>query len=121
MTENGHGTITDLGAILDATRPTRTLVIPLSKIRVDTLTPYELVSVGRVLGMTPDELVTEFTERGGWAGVELAQAMAWVILRRVEPDVTWEEAQRFAISWTEPPDPTPADARKSSRRGVTSK
>ena len=121
MTENGHEAVTDLGEIIERTRPTRTISIPLSSIRADTLTPYELVSVGRVLDKTPQELIDEFGERGGWTSIELAQALAWVIMRRVEPDLSWQEAQRFAIKWSDPPDPTPAAGQKSRRPGTTSK
>ena len=120
MSDNG---VTDLGAILDAT-PRRTLRLPLAALNRNTLSPFELAAVGRAIGLTPQELQEEFEhrERGGWVAVELAQGIAWAILRRVEPDLSWEEAQRYALDIEgAPPDPTrPPAAKKSRRRGATS-
>lgn len=124
MTGNGtEPAVTDLGAIIASTHR-RTLRLPLDAINRDTLSPFELAAVGRAIGLTPQELQAEFERRetGGWAAVELAQGIAWAIARRVEPSLTWEEAQRFALDITgEPPDPTKrAGATNSPARGPTS-
>jgi hypothetical protein len=103
---NGHTPeLVDLGAILEATRPARVLRLPRDAMREDALTAYELVAVGRALGIGPAELTAAVREHG-WATVELGQAFAWVILRRVEPALTWEEARTYALDVT--PDPTRA-------------
>jgi hypothetical protein len=120
---NGHDEpqVVDLDAILARTRPSRVLRISASMIQADTLTPYELVAVGRAVGMSPQELLDQVRERAGWSAVELAQAFAWVIARRAEPDLAWEEAQRYGLDIvTGPPvDPTPAAGKPSRRRGTT--
>ena len=119
---NGHEpVVTDLGAILEATRPTRVLRIPLAALREDSLTPFELVAVGRALQLTPAELTREVANRGGWTAVELAQAFAWAIVRRVEPALTWEEAQHFALDIVGvAPDPPKRGGRQPSRSPGTS-
>ena len=119
---NGHG-VTDLGEILEQTRPARTLRIPIDALTGNELTPYELVAVGRAVGMSPSELGALSSSPGGeWASIELMQAIAWVIVRRVEPDLSWEEAQRFRVEPIgKPPNPTPhAVAKSRRRRGVSS-
>lgn len=117
--DNGHEPeVTDLGAILERTRPTRVLRIPAAAIKEDSLTYLELAAIGRALDMTPDELLELVKTRNGWTAVELAQAFAWVILRRVEPALTWQEAQLYGLDIV--PDPTPAAAAKPRRRGARS-
>ena len=119
MSSNGHEpTVTDLGAILERTEPSRTLRIPAAAIREDSLTYIELASIGRALDMTPDQLLELVRTKDGWLAVELAQAFAWAILRRVEPAVTWEEAQRYRLDIV--PDPTPAAVVPPRRRGARS-
>jgi hypothetical protein len=124
VSSNGHEPdVLDLGAVLSSSRR-RTLRLPVDAITRDTLSPYELAAVGRAIGLTPQELQEEFErrEQGGWAAVELAQGIAWAIARRIEPDLSWEDARRFALDITgSPPDPTRhTGAIKSRRRGMTS-
>ena len=125
MNENGHApAVTDLGEILDRTRTGRVLRLPMAAIRRDSFSAWELAAVGRAIGLTPGEVTEEFErrEQGGWAAVELAQALAWVVLRRVEPDLRWEDARLFELDIVDsPPDPTPpVGATRSTGRGVTS-
>lgn len=120
MTGNGHDPEpVDLAAILATTAPARVLSIPVDAIREDSLTPYELVAVGRALQMTPAELTAE-VRSGGWGRIELAQAFAWAILRRVEPALTWAEAQtyRLVIAESTGPPVRAAGPRRSRRRGT---
>lgn len=127
MTEsNGHAPdVLDLGDVLERTRP-RVLRLPAGALRQDSLTVYELVSIGRVLELEPGPLVAmlqaTLAKRGGWESIELMQAIAWTIARRVEPALTWEQAQTFALELPElpPEDPTAAAGPKRSRRPGTS-
>ena len=124
MTEgNGHVEVVDLAAILEATQPARTLRMPRSAIREDALTPFELALIGRTLGLEPAELVAAVREatKGNWSTLELAYAFGWVILRRVEPALSWAEAQRYGLDMSDdPPDPTrprPAASRQPGTNG----
>ena len=110
MTGNGHVEVTHLGEILDATRP-RVVRLP-SAIDRGSVTMYELALVGRALGITPQELDAAVKAQG-WEAIELQQALVWVILRRREPDLTWEEARTFALD-IEPEPTTPATAGSST-------
>jgi hypothetical protein len=111
MTENGHGpAVTHLGEILDATRP-RVVRLP-SMIDRGSVTMYELSQVGRALGLSPQDIDAAVKEQG-WDAIELQQALVWVILKRREPDLTWEEARTFALD-LEPDPRTPALAGSST-------
>ena len=116
---NGHDpAIVDLDAIVASTR-TPTLRISASMIRTDTLTTYELVEIGRTLELSPTQLVELVGSREGWTALELAQAFAWIIARRADPALTWERARTYGLDIvSDPPDPTPAGARRSRRRGM---
>jgi hypothetical protein len=118
VSTNGHEpAITDLGAILAETRPARVLRIPADAIREDSLTLYELVMIGRALGVSPETLSVSVQKRDGWAAVELAQAFAWIIARRVEPGLTWEEARTFGLDIVQTPaDPTRPPSRRTRTR-----
>ena len=116
MTENGHDpAVTHLGEILDATRP-RVVKLP-KAIDRGSVTMYELSLVGRALGITPQELDAAVKAQG-WEAIELQQALVWVILRRREPDLTWEEARTFALDLE--PDPTKPATAGSATPGTAS-
>lgn len=94
---NGTGTV-DLAAAF-AARP-RTVRIRSSDITPNALTPGELMTIGRTLGATPadlDRLYQARTSGDSWDGIELALAVAWVLLRRTEPDLTWAEARTYGL------------------------
>jgi hypothetical protein len=116
---NGHDPdVIDLDAIVATTR-TPVLRISSSMIRADVLTAYELMTIGRTLGIGPGDLVEQIQSKDGWTGLELGQAFAWIIARRADPGLTWERAQTYGLDVvTEPPDPTPAGAKPSRRRGT---
>jgi hypothetical protein len=113
LSTNGHDpAVTHLGEIIDATRP-RVVKLP-SAIDRGSVTMYELSMVGRALGLTPQGIDAAVREQG-WDAIELQQALVWVILKRREPDLTWEEARTFALDLETPPDPqTPALAGSST-------
>ena len=115
MTGNGHVEVTHLGEIIDATRP-RVVMLP-KAIDRGSVTMYELSLVGRALGLSPQEL-DAVVKAQGWEAIELQQALVWVILRRREPDLTWEEARTFALDLE--PDPTTPATAGSRRRGTAS-
>jgi hypothetical protein len=116
---NGHDPgVIDLDSIVASTR-TPILRISVDLIRTDTLTAYELMTIGRTLGISPGDLVEQIREKDGWTGLELGQAFAWIIARRADPALTWELAQTYGLDVvTKPPDPTPAGGRKPRRRGT---
>jgi hypothetical protein len=117
---NGHDpAVIDLDAIVASTRAP-ILRISFDMIRTDTLTAYELMTIGRTLGIAPGDLVAQINAKAGWTALELGQAFAWIIARRVDPALTWEQAQTYGLDVvTKPPDPTPAGGRKPRRRGTS--
>ena len=118
MTTNGHDpAVTHLGEILDATRP-RVVRLP-SMIDRGSVTMYELAMVGRALGLSPQGIDAAVREQG-WDAIELQQALVWVILKRREPDLTWEEARTFALDLETPPDPSTPALAGSSTNGTAS-
>ena len=117
MSENGHGpVVTDLAELLERTKPARTVMIPRERLNPRSVTLTELAMAGRALGMTPEQIGA--IDTGSWAAFDLQQALVWVILRREEPELTWAEAQRFALEFA-PADPTPPVKTGSSRKRGT--
>jgi hypothetical protein len=117
MSGNGHDpAVTHLGDVIDATTP-RVVKLP-SAIDRGAVTMYELAQVGRALGITPQELDATVKAQG-WDAIELQQALVWIILRRREPELTWDEAKRFALDLEPDPSP-PALAGSSSTPGTDS-
>lgn len=117
MSENGHAPAIDLAEVMARTAPPRTIRLPREMLDVRNITTMELGAIGRALGMTPQEITT--IDAKSWDGVDLQQALVWVVLRREEPELTWQEAQRFALELAPPLDrPTPASAGASRTRGT---
>jgi hypothetical protein len=115
--------VTDLGPILRR-GPARVLRLPSDAIREDSLTVYELVTIGRALGISPVELTDAVRaiqgKRAGWESFEIAQAFAWIVARRAEPGLTWEEARTFGLDVVAGPEPdptSPPDGRKRPQNG----
>jgi hypothetical protein len=120
VTGNGHDpAYTDLDAVIARTAPPRFIRFA-GRIDPRNITLYELSDVGEVLGVTPLEL----TRLGDtdWRSLKLQQALVWVILRREEPALTWEEARTFALELPadDPDRPTPASAGASRPPGHAS-
>lgn len=97
-----QGSDLDLGA---AATPARRIRLPGDAI--GTLGIGELLEVARLAGVPYDRLGGMLRERGPEA-VMVAVALAYVLARRLEPDVTWEDAQRWRIEVV-PADPTTPD------------
>jgi hypothetical protein len=117
--------VVDLGAILER-GPARVFRLPVGALRADSITVYELTTIGRTLGLSPAELTAAaqavVDKRAGWEGLEVAQAFAWIVARRADPALTWAEAQTYGLEVVdEPPeDPTsppgePTPARSGQR------
>jgi hypothetical protein len=121
VTDPAEPVVTDLGAIL-ARGPARILRLPADKIREDSLTVYELMTIGRALGISPTELTAAVqaiaAQRAGWEAFEIAQAFAWIIARRAEPGLTWEEARTFGLDVIAGPprDPTSPPKKRRTRQ-----
>jgi hypothetical protein len=119
VSTNGHEPrVTELADVLERTRPTRVVQIPRERLDPGSVTLFELTAVGRALGMSPRELGA--IDPAGWESFDLQQALVWVILRREEPSLTWEEAQRFRLEFP-PANPTePASAGSATNGTATS-
>ena len=93
------------GDVLDLTAPPTGRVVRLSTDAIRGLGLGELALVARTTGVPIGGLQAAMREPGGEAVVV---AMAWALARRVEPLVTWEEAQAWRVEVVAPtgPDPT---------------
>lgn len=94
----------DLGA---AAGPPRRIRLPADAIT--TLGIGELLEVARLVGKPYTEL-GDALRGGGNAAILTAVALAYVLARRLEPDVTWEAAQTWRIELVGDVDPTGPDA-----------
>lgn len=113
------GTV-DLGELIAGTTP-RVILFRASEVAPGILTPGEVMAVGRTLGWSPADL--DRAARSGmdsWDGLELAYGVAWALLRRREPELTWEEARTYRLEVV--PDaadpPRPPSGRRRTRRGT---
>lgn len=112
---NGAAQVVDLGALIAETAP-RVIQFRASDVTPGVLTPGEVMTVGRTLGWSPADL-----DRVGhagldsWDGLELAYGVAWALLRRREPDLTWAEARTYRLEViradVDPPQPLPRQRR----------
>lgn len=85
--------------------PARRFVLPLEAVNIENLGVGELLSAAEVLN-TDLEGVADLMRSRGVARAKFLVALAWVIARRTEPEVTWDEAQRWRIE-VEVGDPDP--------------
>lgn len=114
--ENGREASIDLAAVMARTAPPRTITLPRDMLDVRNITTMELAAIGRALGLTPKEITA--IDAKSWDGVELQQALVWVVLRREEPTLTWDEAKRFALELPPQDRPKPASAGGSLTSGT---
>lgn len=99
MMTNGSDQAQDLDL---APTPARRIRMPLDA--VGALGIGELLEVARLTGHPYDRLGDALRESGGTAAL-VAVAIAYVLTRRLEPDVTWADAQSWRIEIV-PADPT---------------
>ena len=86
----------DLSAILEADPPQRSAVLDLARFDITRLGLGELLEISRALEIEPGELGAAM--RG--AGADKARvgvALAWIIARRREPDLTFGDVERWRI------------------------
>ena len=100
MRNGTAGADLDLGA---ASAPPRRIRLPADAIT--TLGIGELLEVARQVGRPYTEL-GDTLRGGGNDAILTAVAIAYVLARRLEPDVTWEAAQTWRIELVGDVDPT---------------
>ena len=96
--------------VLDLTQAAPARHVRLSETSIGALGIGELLEVARLTGHPYDQLAGILRKRGGDAALA-AVALAYVLARRVEPEATWEEAQRWIVEIV-PPDPLTPDPRR---------
>ena len=76
--------------------PARRIILPLAAVNIENLGVGELLSAAEVLNTDLDGLEALMRSRG-IARARFLVALAWVIVRRDEPDTTWADAQQWRI------------------------
>lgn len=102
----------DLAQILELGPPQRKALLDLNRISVASLGIGEILALAEAAGVAPDELGAAMSERAP-VGVraQVVVALAWIVARRAEPDLTMAEVQTWALEVRgKPADPTPAVA-----------
>lgn len=85
--------------------PARRVRLPAGAIQ--TLGFGELLEVGRLTGHPYAELSRVLRAEDTGAAALIAVALAFVLARRLEPGVTWDEAQRWIVEVIPQDPPTP--------------
>lgn len=81
---------------LEVGAPARQFILPLEALNIEHLGVGELLTAAEVLN-TDLEGVAALMRSRGVARARFLVALAWVIARRAEPELTWDEAQRWRI------------------------
>jgi hypothetical protein len=113
---NGSAEIVDLAAVMAATRPARVVRVNAADLRPESLTAAEISEAGRLLGQKPSQLMRTLAERDSWEAIDFGYIVVWLVMRRREPDLTYETVRAWAIEIA--PDPTPAPAATSAPPGT---
>lgn len=108
--------------VLVPSGPARRIVLPVEAINAESLGIGELLDMADVLETDLGGLSALMRMRGSIAQSKIVVAFAWILARRLEPGVTWNEAQRWRIEvegkppTQSPKEPTPPnDERRGSR------
>jgi hypothetical protein len=113
----------DLAAIMAAHEP-RTVLLDLAAVNSSTLTMGEVADLAEVLDLDLDEVQGAMAgRRGKVTAARAILALAWVIARRADPELTWAEARTWRVEVTAaaavdptPPAPRPVRPRTARKR-----
>lgn len=84
----------NIADILEA-HPRRQIDFDLSRVDIGQLTLMELLDASEACGLPWDEFKLALEDRE--KQVKLFYSLAWVIMRRAEPDLTYEQVQEFDL------------------------
>jgi len=105
--------------VLEAGPPARTVVLPVAAIEADNLGVGELLDVAEVMGTDLPGVAAMMASKG-LTQARILVAYAWILARRNDPSVTWQDAQRWRIevpAGADPPDPNGATPPSGGQRG----
>jgi hypothetical protein len=123
--------VVDLTAILEQRGPRRRARIDASKLALSRFGIGELLELTRIAGVPPDELGAALRTGSGDVKGRLVVGLAWLIARRGEPGLTYDDVATWELEVVSTPseDPTrparnergtngssPSGARRGSRR-----
>lgn len=94
---------------LDAGPPARKIILPIAAVDASSYGVGELLDIAAVLE-TDLEGLSRMMATPGIHQARLIVAIAWMLVRRLEPDVTFADARRWRIEVSTEPDPTPGAA-----------
>ena len=66
------------------------------------LTQGEMIDAAVAAGVSLDAIRARAVLDDMEGGYRLVRALAWVLRRRIEPDVSWEDAERWNVEAKEP-------------------
>lgn len=91
--------------VLEAGPPAPVVVLPVEVIEANNLGIGELMDMAEVLGTDFQGLAAMMGDRGAVSRPRVVVAYAWVLARRQDRSITWEEAQRWRVEVRGKPDP----------------
>lgn len=107
----------DLNEILDSSPEPRRATLNASSLALGRFGIGELLELTRVAGVAPDKLGEALRKGDGATKGRVIVGLAWLIARRREPELTYEDVATWAIEVrSDKPDPTPRPPRKRGAR-----
>jgi hypothetical protein len=94
---------------LEAGEPARKIVLPVNAIDAERFGVGELLDIAETLG-TDLAGLAQAMRSPGVHQTRMLVAIAWILVRRLEPEVTFADAARWRITVDAQPDPTPGVA-----------
>lgn len=99
--------------ILEAGAPAQVVMLPVEAIEANNLGIGELLDLAEVMG-TDLPGVAALMASKGVSQARIVVGYAWILARRRDPSVTWEEAQRWRIEVSNARAPDPNGAKPQS-------
>ena len=115
---NGGGPTIELADILEESGPREYVHLALDRLDIGKLGVGDLLDVSEACGISPDDLGRALRNGTAITKAQVVVALAWVIRRRRQPELTLNDAKTWHITASVGrPDPTPPAPRPSASGG----
>lgn len=105
--------------ILDEIPEIRHVTLNLRNLDASRITLLDALDIARVSGISADRFGTTLASKNEAERGKLMYAFAWVIARRIEPDLTWEEMCTYQLDiMGSPPSKDEQDAEATKARAI---
>jgi hypothetical protein len=91
--------------VLEAGPPAPVVVLPVEAIEANNLGIGELMDLAEALGTDLEGLGAMMRDRGAINRPRVVVGYAWVLARRQDRSISWDEAQRWRVEVVGKPDP----------------